>query len=413
MTIAWVLKLRVHWIYREVTIFNNQKHSNSNENRQELVITCRNLLMPGFSGVNFWVENLARALSKDFQITIYCQGRNLLRSELFLNSGVSIIALPIFTKLRRLKLPLYSAWNSALKKELLNHPKRRTVISPLSGIESYGLTQIHGLRTFTLLVTDERTHRFPNLSTSQILDYDHIDHRTSLIVSRESEILNDSGAEFLADSNEVIEHLQRLFSMKFDQRVSVLPINIMPDNCEFRKKENIIFFIGRCDLRKDLSTLLNSWEMIHNFLPSWTLVVATSGGDDHETFRRVSQMAKKNYSLKLLLNVDEFQKHEYLAKSKIVVYPSRYESFGIVALESMQHGCVTIASNIGGLPEVLDNAGVLFEVGSDIDLGISIVSLIRDTSRMKLLMERSLKRAEHNFSDDLILERFLENFPIN
>jgi len=406
MTIIWLIRLRFGWTYREVLTVDNQKHSKNQEGCQELVLTSRNLLMPGFSGVNFWVENLARALSKDFQVTIYCQGRNLFRSERFLRNGISIIALPVFTRMRHLKLSLYSAWTLTLKKELLKHPERSTVISPLSGIESYGLSQIHGLRVFTLLVTDERTHRYPNLSTSEILEYDRIDHRTSLIALRESEILNDEGAEFLADSNEVIYHLQELFSMKFDKRVSVLPINIAPDNCDLQKKENIIFFVGRCDLRKNLNTLLDAWEMVHRFLPTWNLVIATSGGDDHETFRRVSQMSKENLSVKLSINADELLKHDYLAKSKIVVYPSRYESFGIVALESMQHGCVTIASNIGGIPEVLDDAGVLFEVGSAVDLGVELVSLIRSSSKMELLMDRSLKRVKRDFSDEIIAELF-------
>jgi glycosyltransferase involved in cell wall biosynthesis len=406
MTIIWLIRLRFGWTYREVLTVDNQKHSKNQEGCQELVLTSRNLLMPGFSGVNFWVENLARALSKDFQVTIYCQGRNLFRSERFLRNGISIIALPVFTRMRHLKLSLYSAWTLTLKKELLKHPERSTVISPLSGIESYGLSQIHGLRVFTLLVTDERTHRYPNLSTSEILEYDRIDHRTSLIALRESEILNDEGAEFLADSNEVIYHLQELFSMKFDKRVSVLPINIAPDNCDLQKKENIIFFVGRCDLRKNLNTLLDAWEMVHRFLPTWNLVIATSRGDDHETFRRVSQMSKENLSVKLSINADELLKHDYLAKSKIVVYPSRYESFGIVALESMQHGCVTIASNIGGIPEVLDDAGVLFEVGSAVDLGVELVSLIRSSSKMELLMDRSLKRVKRDFSDEIIAELF-------
>jgi glycosyltransferase involved in cell wall biosynthesis len=363
--------------------------------------------MPGFSGVNFWVENLARALSGHFKITIYCQGRNLFRSKRFVKNDISVIALPVFPKLRNIQLPLYSAWTSTLRKELLRHPSRKIVISPLSGIESYGLLQIKNLRTFTLLVTDERTHRYPNLSVSEILKTDHIDNRTSLIVARESEILKNTNAEFLADSNEVIDHLQELFSMKFDQRVSVLPINISPDSCELESKENIIFFVGRCDSRKDLNTLLNSWEIVHRYLPDWKLVIATSGGDDHETFRRVSLLSREINTLELLINADEFQKHEYLSKSKIVVYPSRYESFGIVALESMQHGCVTIASDIGGIPEVLEDAGELFKVGSDVDLASAIVSLVRNPSKMELLKNRSLKRVALNFSDDLVLDRFL------
>ncbi len=407
MTIGWLMHLRHAWTYREVLKSSSPYDENTLPHREDLVITSRNLLMPGFSGVNFWVENLARALNQVFKVTIYCQGRYFFRREEFTRNGITIVALPILLNMRHLKLPLYSAWSSTLKNELRKNPKIRIVIAPLSGVESFGLSQIQGLKVFTLLVTDERTHRFPGLTTKEILEFDKFDSRTLEIVSREFSILNEKNTGFLADSSEVIKHLQKLFEIDLNGRASVLPINISIDTCEKVEKENIFFYIGRCDLRKDLKTLLNSWESVFPFLPTWKLVIATSGGDDYLTFSRVSKMSKQGLGLDLVLDIDDVKKHDFLMRSKVVVYPSRYESFGIVALEAMQHGCVTIASNVGGLPEVLGDAGIFFEVGSEVELGVKMLSLATNSSSLGLLKNRSFDRSL-NFSDQLVLDLFIK-----
>ena len=407
MTFSWLIWLRLSWTYREIQIFTDQNTITNGVRREELVITSRNLLMPGFSGVNFWVENLSRAFSKNFNVTIFCQGRLLFKAQRFRANSVSIVALPILPSLKFLKLPLYSAWSATIKKELLKNSKYTTVIAPLSGIESYGLSSINGINIFTLLVTDERTHRFPNLTSLELQELERFDLRTLEVVSRESTMLGAKNSRFLADSSEVIVHLQELFSIDLGGTSVVLPINIAPDTCKQQEKENIFFFIGRCDLRKDLRTLLNAWELIRPMLPTWKLVIATSPGDDYQTFNRVSQMSKQSWSLELIVNSNESQKHDFLKRSKIVIYPSRYESFGIVALDAMQHGCATIASNVGGLPEVLGSAGVLFEAGSEVDLASNMVWLARNAAHLELLKERSFLRSKSNFSDESVLEIFL------
>lgn len=395
------------WTYRKIEILTDQTTIANGLRREELVITSRNLLMPGFSGVNFWVENLSRALGKNFNVTIFCQGRLFFKAQRFRANSISIVALPILPRLKFLKLPLYSAWSATIKKELLKNSKYTKVIAPLSGIESYGLSNINGIDLFTLLVTDERTHRFPNLTSLQLQELERFDLRTLEVVSRESTVLGARNSRFLADSSEVIVHLQELFSIDLVSTSIVLPINIAPDTCEKKEKENLFFFIGRCDLRKDLRTLLNAWELIRQLLPTWRLVIATSGGDDYETFNRVSQMSKESWSLELIVNANESQKHDFLKRSKIVIYPSRYESFGIVALEAMQHGCATIASNVGGIPEVLGDAGILFEAGSEVDLASRMIWLARNAIHLELLKERSLLRSKTNFSDESVLKIFL------
>jgi glycosyltransferase involved in cell wall biosynthesis len=77
------------------------------------------------------------------------------------------------------------------------------------------------------------------------------------------------------------------------------------------------------------------------------------------------------------------------------VIPSRYEGFGIPALEAMRRGCPVVAANAAALPEVIGDAGVLVDP-DDIDGWVSAVAaIIGDPRRRSALVEAGLSRAAY------------------
>ena len=73
--------------------------------------------------------------------------------------------------------------------------------------------------------------------------------------------------------------------------------------------------------------------------------------------------------------VQALNEHQY------IIIPSIWEEpFGMVALEAMACGCIPIASNSGGLPEAISDAGLLFEKGDSVDLGKQMIWLLQDKS---------------------------------
>lgn len=66
-----------------------------------------------------------------------------------------------------------------------------------------------------------------------------------------------------------------------------------------------------------------------------------------------------------------------LNRHRILIVPSVYdEPFGIVCLEGMACGCAVVASNAGGLPDAVGDAGVLFERGDPAALAATLVPLL-------------------------------------
>ena len=80
----------------------------------------------------------------------------------------------------------------------------------------------------------------------------------------------------------------------------------------------------------------------------------------------------------------------------IVLMPSRSEGFGLTAIEAMSNGCVMVASNVGGLPEVVrDGVCGLLHRSEDIkDMADKISLLISDEDKYKSLQAQSLSEVE-------------------
>jgi glycosyltransferase involved in cell wall biosynthesis len=82
----------------------------------------------------------------------------------------------------------------------------------------------------------------------------------------------------------------------------------------------------------------------------------------------------------------------------ILVLPSREtthwkELFGRVLIEAMASGVAVVASNSGGIPEVVGGAGVLFEPNSVADLREKLSDLVTDQLRRSLFGNRGRERA--------------------
>lgn len=85
----------------------------------------------------------------------------------------------------------------------------------------------------------------------------------------------------------------------------------------------------------------------------------------------------------------------------LYVHPSRYEGFGLPVLEAMRCGAAVIAGNATSLPEVVGDAGVLFDPEDPAALARAIEELRTDPARRRELGERARERAAEFRAEDL------------
>lgn len=80
--------------------------------------------------------------------------------------------------------------------------------------------------------------------------------------------------------------------------------------------------------------------------------------------------------------------------SLAVVYPSLWESFGLVIVEAMGCGVPVLTSNISSMPEIAGNAGVLVNPRNVQQMAEAMVQLSKDAALRQYLSEAGLERAK-------------------
>lgn len=90
-----------------------------------------------------------------------------------------------------------------------------------------------------------------------------------------------------------------------------------------------------------------------------------------------------------------------------LVYPSLYEGFGIPPLEAMSCGTVTVASDCSSIPEVVGDAGILFNPQATLDLADILLSLLDNSLERARLIAKGHQRAKM-FSWDKTVEQTLD-----
>ncbi len=135
------------------------------------------------------------------------------------------------------------------------------------------------------------------------------------------------------------------------------------------KQQKKILYLGRIHPRKDLATLMKGFKN-SNLEKDYELEIV---GLKEENYYKQLLNLKNNLNLNVTFTEPIFDLREKIKKfdsAEIMVLPSRFEPFGIVFLESMARGKITIASNTQGAKELIQNEkeGFIFEVGDYIKL---------------------------------------------
>ncbi len=201
------------------------------------------------------------------------------------------------------------------------------------------------------------------------------------------------------------------------------------DTARFSPKENesklaefgitgeYALFVGRITRQKGLAHLLRAWQHVPN---NYGLVIAASNPDESSIANEVSnliqdlQASRKNiiWMNKVLPENDLVN---LLTAAKVFVCPSVYEPLGIVNLEAMACETAVVASNVGGIPEVVKDkeTGILVDFNQEssifeLRLAEAISSVLSDTTLAKDLGVAGRRRAVNEFGWDKVVAETLK-----
>lgn len=145
------------------------------------------------------------------------------------------------------------------------------------------------------------------------------------------------------------------------------------DNLEYEKIYDISF-IGRFCEQKDPEKFI---KIVKRMKDNKCPVKALMMGDGSWKNKVVEWI--KYYNVEDCIELRDFEKNPfpYFKKSKIIVMPSKFEGFGLVAYESLCFGIPVIACPVGGLVNIIDNRCGYFCTETD-DFVKIIINLINN-----------------------------------
>jgi glycogen(starch) synthase len=166
------------------------------------------------------------------------------------------------------------------------------------------------------------------------------------------------------------DHVADVFGIRA-QRVTVIPNGIDPQDLEpvvedlpalrarfARPSEHLVLLVGRLVYEKGFHLALDALAPVAARLGNVRFVVAGTGTAEHELKRQARRLGLLKHGT-FLGWVGDDMLHALYRVAEIVIVPSIFEPFGLVALEAMASGCLCVVADTGGLREVVPGDGTV------------------------------------------------------
>lgn len=169
--------------------------------------------------------------------------------------------------------------------------------------------------------------------------------------------------------------------------------------------EKIVMYVGRFVREKGIHVLLNAASVVLANEPKTKFVIV--GGGNREQLEKFVNW----YGLKDKVLFTGFMAnrslHQLYRCADVAVFPSLYEPFGIVALEGMAAGAAVVASDAGGLKEVVlhDETGTSSWAGNPESLAWGILRVLRNPELAADLKAKADQRLDTDFDWGLIADQ--------
>jgi glycosyltransferase involved in cell wall biosynthesis len=150
--------------------------------------------------------------------------------------------------------------------------------------------------------------------------------------------------------------------------------------------------VGSLEPRKNLSRLLEAWDLVRDRLPAdFELVIA--GGQGSTTVFAKELKAPVPAKARFLGYVPERALPALYSGAAAFVYPSLSEGFGLPPLEAMAAGTPVITSATSAIPEIASGAALLIDPLSPSEIGSAIQTLIESPSLCDRMRKAGKERA--------------------
>ncbi|PYX35496.1 MAG: N-acetyl-alpha-D-glucosaminyl L-malate synthase BshA [Acidobacteria bacterium] len=172
------------------------------------------------------------------------------------------------------------------------------------------------------------------------------------------------------------------------------------------KDEKILVHLSNFRPVKRLLDVIEIFDRVRKQVPSKLLLI----GDGPDRSQAEWLAVQKGIHEQVVFLGKQDHVHEKLALADVMLLPSELESFGLAALEAMACEVVPIATNVGGIPEVIEHgkSGYLANVGDVDTMARYAIDLLKDQSRLKEMAKQARAVAKSRFCSSEIIPQYEE-----
>jgi glycosyltransferase involved in cell wall biosynthesis len=175
-----------------------------------------------------------------------------------------------------------------------------------------------------------------------------------------------------------------------------------------RQEADYLLYFGRLDwFQKGLDVLLEAMAILSARWPQLRLKVAGRGKDRQRVMDAARALGIPE-NVEMLGPVSDTERNRLYAGARVLLMPSRFEGFGMVAAEAMAAGVPVVAAASDSLPEVVDPpaGGVLVPVGDALATADAVDWLLRNPGARHELSQSARISAERFRWDRLAQQHF-------
>ncbi len=169
-------------------------------------------------------------------------------------------------------------------------------------------------------------------------------------------------------------------------------------------EEKILVHLSNFRPVKRITDVVEIFDRVQKQIPARLLMI----GDGPERSRAEWLAVEKGIHGKVDFLGKQDRIHEKLPLADVLLLPSELESFGLAALEAMACQVVPIATNAGGIPEVIDHGktGFLADVGDVETMARDAIELLGDDTKLREMGERARQSAQARFCASRIIPKY-------
>lgn len=169
------------------------------------------------------------------------------------------------------------------------------------------------------------------------------------------------------------------------------------------KKDNFLF-LGKIVKAKGVYDLVSAIEQIIEKYPN--ILVYMAGEGETNQLEQIINKKNLNNNIKLVGWIDFETKLKLLKDVSTVILPSYNEGLPMALLEGMASGKVVIGTNVGGIPELIEEGinGFVIEPGDINELSKSIIKIIDDNELVEKISQNNIKKIKKAFSGKKMYE---------